>query len=573
MAENELSELCHNCRPRNRSLHYLTWSEAFSSTRKGYGFIYVEFCSIMTSFYAACLKLFGYDGSHDDMSKLTSSKPIEEEASMAYGMSVISNIFGTLLIYPGRHLTDFRLGMRHTKSFSIGIFLHVVGSLALAPILVPFVYNMIFEDGIPGISDHTMKSVRQAMIAGEYIRCASVCYIALTTLRKEDFFYCFLFHKANTVMVAKRDQTRLMVLLFLACCLGSFLTEPTISIWHMTSFITQPRFFPRLSGPIFALVKHSIISTILLYMLWFKFSMSYMPIILSFISYSIAKNIDRELNNKLTRLLEHDLMTVSKCQSSETLAKLLDTDSNRRCFEVSVFTLCSDWPVIGAEPILSGLSSSQDIKHFTMPGRLRDIDGRCLIFGSRLFCYRKLVRVLSKLKHLVNIFEKNFGIFMIIMVCVNSIIASHWAVLTLIQLRYIFFEVDRIEINRQDIWPILYRFGAGALELILSLASFFLLFDRLPKRLEQLRYKLFSSNLDLLGTEFTWQTELSRFNGWPEVRLAWSLYDHVALLTRQLNLNFIGDLKMGKRCLVSIFSAFVSLIIVYTQLIDVMSRS
>lgn len=483
------------------------------------------------------------------------------EALLSYGLAVFGDISSVFGIPALNHFSQFKIGFQVTKRFSIVCQIIAVIFFLFALVVIPINVRMIFPNGINGLTDNESNLAILTVTTCEILKNLFINGMVIWAVRQRKFLYNFIFGHCRNITAPKGFQRSTMVTLFILNLLNFFFSEPTLSIMDMI-WTVRPEMI-KLIPSLYYIVKYSMISSILLIILWLHWLLFYIPTIICFVSNMMANYLDRKLNRNihyLSGLMSRVPIGYREAQDP-TYCQLVE--------RYALNSVTDDWPSI--------CDSNLDVKLSRDSQRLHQTDielpfdhhrDRFSTLRCNDYCYKQASRILSELRCSILELESKFSPVSVMVISLQVFTLSHAIVVSFMQARSSYLKGQYIFAYRPMNQGLsIFRICLLVGNFIIFYTLFSFLHDNLPSRLKELRCKLFSLTIDqfILISRFS----SKNFDDEMEMRLAWTLYDHTNRLSHECTLKLLGHTEIKASSEISILSEVLAFLLLYVQIFDV----
>ena len=617
----------------------------------------------------------------------------EDTATILYGFRMLAKCWCSAFQWAASLCVDSRPGVYPSKAFAFGCYIFVIIGFFVGVAAAEYVLTPLTKQILPGLMTKIYKLIYAVIFISElgYISSALLTMTLIVYHRR--FMHDFIIYHCSFITLTRSFQRRKVVEIFVVTSLFSYLSEPFFAFASLSQDVNQPEYWPTLSLNQFYIMKYIVVFLFTAGASAISALGTIFPMITSFLMVSIAEYVRLSLSKQMSRFKKIHLQSrmnhpdhLSKLIDPRTIALIreyscdtltmdwpelsgdeeepgdesnsMDTHgivvkSVKSLADINQESnLClSSHERTSADSLAPRLDQRRKSLQYRIGGELFDARGtqerRETLFydnhsiralrqshvvttGSLLFLYKNLIKTLSELKGVIQMYESRFGSIHFLMICSTGLTVAQWVVAGLTQAR-LMQESRQQELpidptnsermnntipraNIRELLPFDYlssfafRVGVGVLTFVLQNISVFLRNDELPSRMVKIRSQLFKLNVDLACSSLEQQAsrpsprgdkELTMSRGptnfrktrqaksndhhgrqqldmdsegdWLGLDQIWSLYDQVERMSIQANFRLTSNTYYSRNCLLTIFGREISLILFYIQIIDIYS--
>lgn len=490
------------------------------------------------------------------------------EVSLSYGIELYGRfmtIFGLDAIH---HFSDFRIGLRLTRRFVLICYLVILINFVMACMLISKNIPLLYPDGIPGLTHNEYSLVQLLSIMGELTTCVVTSIIAIWIVRNRDFIYDFIFCSDCQISVSRTYQRNFVVILCLLQFIDLICSEPFQSASDLFYTIDRDKLgvHPKLS-----LITKIILSVMPLFIIsYMRFVSGYISAMNCFVSYMMSEY----LNVRLIKNVDQLYMSKGSRKFVPATIRKLNSRSEALINKFALHSISDDWPSLELNSCRFGsIDSIKSDRYHLLIGHSKynsfsDYDFRSTFMRCNELCYRRATRILSKLRCAINAWDEKFASISPIFHCLQVLSASHILVVLFIQVR------SPMPIRWEGstrFRPIceglsIPRYCLIIVNFIVYITSTYLIQDKLPARLIELRCKMFAITMNYY--KFHSSRTSNKLSEELELQLAWKLYDHVNYISHKCTMEFAGS-EVSKRTMWRILAQVMAFLLLYVQIVDV----
>lgn len=592
----------------------------------------------------------------------------DQPTSIVYGFSILAKLWSLVLLYIPAFCVDSRLGVYPSRRFALASYVTCIVGFIAGIISAELVIEPSMAKVLPGLISNVYKLLTIFVVSSEIGYLAFGLFAMAYIVYWRRFFHDFILYYCSFITLPRSFQRREITRIFLITLVLSIFTEPFFAFMSLVQDVEQPFFWPKMPRYLFIMVKVALIIGITTGASLISVLGAMFPLITNYLVVSTAQHLKILLCKQMARFKEIKLKSREK--HNKELTSLLDRKTKRLIKDYSCDTLTMDWPewsdreedeegnetinelgsteqfldskgnnltlqvitsVATAERLYSASAGDDSLHKGSLNKQLRafhenNATSNKQYHGSTtsslLFLYKNLIKSLSELKGMIEMYESKFGSFHLILICVNGLIVAQWVVAGLTEARLIRDSREREALNAaaasngsrivaQDLGasayltPFAFRVGIGVVTFIISNISIFLRCNKLPSRMVKMRSRLFKMNVDLACSSLEQQLAASPTSAqatkrraanpfkaitnqqqpgatggssstkaeqeWQGLDQVWSLYDQVERMSILANFRLTTNTYYSKNCLLRIFGREVSLVLFYIQIIDIYS--
>lgn len=565
--------------------------------------------------------------------------------TILYGAHVWSSLEAIRGHWATSFILDVRHGLEPSATFIIGTYcLFLLGFFA-ADLIAYKVLQPTLLRVMPGLVDGVYR------LLARLFHAEATSYVVFSILNvsymiyQRQFIRQFFLGPASLIRLPRSSQRRLVYFVFMTTTMYAFCSEPLFAAITIHQDFKQPNFWPQLGELQFKLARYTVMvvftwaANLLSSLCYLGFSFT------AFILLATDKHLESLFGKQVARY-NKGRQRVDRRQHNPQLRSLVDGRLASFIRDYSCATLTMDWPEMNTMTMsccsLSGESlANKSLRRARQANKVDKVswqraqdtppaksvgargprlDGAwspvtvssiqgCSAYGSLLLLYKNLVKCLSELRQLREMYEARFGMLHVALICLNGFHTAQWVMMGVVQSRLIEAKLARdghadevlFSIDGMHVTPFTFRVGVGVIAFFISNTHLMMACHRLADRICKIKSQLFKMNIELvmwslsngqtkehhrhLPLRYKQQGPLDCASSSEKCRrkldqdncnllnLIWAMYDQVVRIGDEANFRLAPRTFYNKKCLLTIFGREISFILLYIQIIDIFSTT
>lgn len=493
-----------------------------------------------------------------------------QPVAMLYSAHVLSRLASLSLFWIPSFLLDIQHGSRPSSFFVVFNYLVCCGGFLLGAYLGYLVYETTLKLILPGLIESVFRLIASlvavSLLSWILFGMFNLAYI----IYHRDFVRQFFLHHANILRLPRCFQRRMACYVGVATFVSCFLMEAPFVAAGLMEGWRQPEFWPELSVASFWSLKVALILAIVWGTNMASLSCNMVAAVSRYLILASAKHLEASFEGQVRRLSNRSRRRQMTFEGqNKELVELANQQVVDLIRDYSIDTLTLDWPCED----LDDPEVDQKLDEPTIATTCRSSG---LSVGSLLFLYKNLVRNLSELRAMIDIYEHKFGYFHLVSLVVTGLNVAQWAVTAITQARLVGRDLAThqhqiiVSMGYLFVTPFALRTVVATTSWFVSNTVVFLGCDCLRSRICKIQSRLFKMNVEMaLDTIRKRKFAPNKAENWSELDQVWSLYEQVARMGQRANFRLTSSTYYHKNCLLMLLGREISLLLLYIQVVDI----